>query len=96
MNCASCGEKLPAPPWYRSDECPKCAASLHACVHCHFLDPLKENQCGEPQAERIVDKERANFCDYFKGVGSNAIGNNKGQTGEKEKTLNELEKLFKK
>lgn len=21
--------------------------------------------CHEPQAERVLDKERANFCDYF-------------------------------
>jgi hypothetical protein len=24
------------------------------------------NECREPQADRVVEKEKANFCDYFK------------------------------
>ena len=30
---------------------------------CH--DPAVSNQCAEPQAEWVADKERANFCEYF-------------------------------
>ena len=29
------------------------------------FDPAVNNQCREPQAEWIVEKERRNFCDYF-------------------------------
>jgi hypothetical protein len=31
----------------------------------HFHDARAYNQCAEPQAERVVDKAHANFCDYF-------------------------------
>ena len=26
----------------------------------------RNNECRENQAERVLDKERSNFCDYFK------------------------------
>jgi len=32
---------------------------------CKFYDPKVYNECIEVNAERIVDKEKANFCDYF-------------------------------
>jgi hypothetical protein len=39
---------------------------------CTFYDVKAYNECREPSADRIVDKEKANFCDYFKiGSGSN-------------------------
>jgi hypothetical protein len=28
-------------------------------------DPAYNNQCRETMAERVVDKERSNFCEYF-------------------------------
>lgn len=49
----------------RNDTCPRCGAYLRACCNCRFYDPVAYNQCHEPQAERVVDKERSNFCDYF-------------------------------
>ena len=36
---------------------------------CQFYDPKAYNECRENSADRIVDKEKANFCDYFK-IGS--------------------------
>jgi hypothetical protein len=33
---------------------------------CYFYDPKAYNECREPNADRIVDKEKANFCDYYK------------------------------
>ena len=38
---------------------------MHCCRNCRFYDPAYHNQCREPQAERQVDKERGNFCEYF-------------------------------
>jgi len=49
----------------RRDACPTCSAELRSCRHCRFYDPTAYNACHEPQAERVLDKERANFCDYF-------------------------------
>jgi len=49
----------------RREMCPHCGADLHACLNCRFYDPGAYNACREPQAERGLEKERANFCDYF-------------------------------
>jgi len=38
---------------------------LHACPQCRFYAPGQYNDCREPQAERVLDKEKANFCDFF-------------------------------
>ncbi len=55
----------------RSDTCPKCMTDLRCCKMCYFYDPKSYNECREPSADRITDKEKANFCDYFK-IGSGA------------------------
>jgi hypothetical protein len=49
----------------RGDECPQCRADLHACKNCAHYDPNSYNECREPQADVVKEKERANFCDYF-------------------------------
>ena len=51
---------------YRSDECDKCSANIHCCKMCVFYDEHSYNECREPIAQRIVDKENANFCDNYK------------------------------
>ncbi len=33
---------------------------------CEFYDPRVAGACREPIAEEVKDKERSNFCDYFK------------------------------
>lgn len=50
----------------RSEECPGCFASLRCCHMCDFYDKSSYNECREPTAERIVEKEKANFCDHYK------------------------------
>lgn len=50
---------------HKNDECSYCYADLHCCRMCEFYDPQAYNQCREPNAERIVEKEKANYCDYF-------------------------------
>ena len=50
---------------------------------CEFFDTTVSNSCREPIAEKVNDKNRANFCGYFQPgeitrSGSNAeIGSNK-------------------
>ncbi|NTU59971.1 MAG: hypothetical protein HGA98_02805, partial [Deltaproteobacteria bacterium] len=69
MTCARCGAALPAPPYGRRDTCPGCTADLHACVQCAHYSPGSYNDCREPQADRVTDKERSNFCDWFAPTG---------------------------
>lgn len=60
----------------RSEECPACFASLRCCKMCEFYDTSSYNECREPTAERIVEKEKANFCDHFKlSSGQNNMNN---------------------
>ncbi len=49
----------------KRDTCPRCDADLHSCRNCRLYDPTKNNQCAEPQAEWVREKEAANYCDYF-------------------------------
>ena len=56
----------------RSDTCPHCMADIRSCKNCQFYDPKAYNECRETNADRITEKEKANFCDYYKfGTGSN-------------------------
>ena len=66
LNCFQCGTEmtfgsLPG----RRDECPKCGADVHACRNCAHYDRSAYNECREPQADRVQEKDRANFCDHF-------------------------------
>lgn len=49
----------------RKDSCPKCVADMHACKNCRFFSPTAHNQCHEPIAEYVSDKERSNFCGMY-------------------------------
>ena len=66
MNCFHCGRaaEVNERVGFR-DTCAGCDRPLHACLNCEFYDPSYNNQCREPQAERVVDKDRFNFCEFF-------------------------------
>jgi len=48
--------------------CAGCGAWLRCCRNCAFYAPGVANDCREPNAERVVDKEAANFCDWFRAA----------------------------
>ena len=66
--CWKCGASLAALslPLRRLEECKACHAELHVCRMCVDYDTSVAKSCREPIAEEVKDKERANFCDYFK------------------------------
>jgi len=49
----------------RRDTCSACGADLHVCLNCDFHSPGAHNDCREPNADRVIDKDRSNFCEYF-------------------------------
>ena len=62
-------------PLRRQDECPACGTDLHVCRMCEYYDKSVAKSCREPVAEEVTDKERANFCDYFRAqAGLHAAG----------------------
>ena len=66
--CYRCGESLEALslPFSRYDECPNCSMHLKVCRMCEFYDPGVPKQCTEDDAEEVTEKERLNFCDWFR------------------------------
>lgn len=66
MNCFHCGRAVEVKErvGFR-DTCGGCDRPLHVCLNCEFYDPSYNNQCRETQAERVVDKDRPNFCEFF-------------------------------
>jgi hypothetical protein len=66
--CWKCGASLAAlpQPFARADVCPACKTDVHVCKQCVFFDPKVSKQCRETIADDVRDKERSNFCGYFK------------------------------
>lgn len=93
LGCWKCGhtlEEMPV-PLRRRDECPACGADLHVCRMCEFYDTSVAKSCREPVAEEVTDKERANFCDYFRA--SSGI-DPAGGTAEADAARARLEAMF--
>jgi hypothetical protein len=92
--CHACGKELQIERKAgRSETCPHCGADLHVCLNCLFFSPADYNQCREPQAERVVEKSRSNFCDYFVFIDD---ASRKGQGAKKDDPRSRLDALFKK
>ena len=66
--CYRCGASLAALslPLSRRDQCPDCSADLHVCKMCVSFDSTVPRNCREDGAEDVTDKERPNFCDWFR------------------------------
>ncbi len=89
--CFSCGKEVFLPhPVGRSEECPSCGVDLRVCKNCQHYDVKAYNECWDPQADRVLEKERANFCDLF------VPGFSGRHKLERESLLDAAEKLFKK
>jgi hypothetical protein len=95
--CVVCATELPLPARVgRRDLCPGCGAELRSCRQCGFYDPRAYNACREPQAERVLDKERANFCEYFQPRASGAVVASAAPAGGAADARARLEALFQK
>ena len=78
-------------PLSRQDECPGCGNYLHVCKMCVFFDPRVPRQCREDGAEDVRDKERLNFCDWFK---PSEAAFDAGRKAEEDEARAALESLF--
>lgn len=92
LKCFNCGTDLnfafmPG----RRDECSKCGSDVHSCRNCKHYDRAAYNECREPQADVVKEKDRANFCDHY------TPGSGGPEAGNREKDLlSAAEALFKK
>jgi len=80
-------------PIGRSTRCPRCSSELRCCLNCRFHDVSAYNDCAEPSAERVLEKDRANFCDYFSPSSTAAAAIAAEKAPDR---LSDLEKLFRK
>ncbi len=93
MRCFACNAETPLAAGERigfRDECARCGADLHACRNCAHHDPAAYNECREPNAERVSDRERANRCDYFAPADAGGGVATRGR----DEARDALEKLF--
>src|SRR5262245_37851680 len=91
--CWKCGGSLAdyTLPLRRLEECRKCGAELHVCKLCEWYNVTVAKHCREPIAEEVKDKERANFCDYFK---PRADAYSTVATTEADRSKSQLDALF--
>ena len=78
-------------PFGRRDECLNCIAELHVCRMCIMYDIREPNSCKEEDALEVTEKERANFCEYFK---PNPKAYTPGFVEAQDRALSELTTLF--
>ncbi len=65
-SCHRCGRELQLfAKVQRTDGCPYCHSDLKCCLNCRLHDPGANNQCLEPQAEWVTEKDKSSFCEFF-------------------------------
>jgi len=91
--CHHCGNEIAFTDRVgRGDTCPFCNSEAHCCLNCLYYDPSAYNECHETNADRVLEKDRANFCDYF----SFAPDRRPSKVSSKDGALSKLDELFKK
>jgi hypothetical protein len=93
LRCYRCGESLAAltPPISRHDACPSCLNYLHVCRMCVYFDASAPRQCLEDDAEDVVEKEKLNFCEWYK---PSPAAFDPAHKSHENKASNELQALF--
>lgn len=75
-----------------SETCDFCNEDVRVCKNCKHYSPGAYNECKENQAERVVDKTRRNYCDFFSLIGKS--GNSEAPS--KEDIFAKMDAIFKK
>jgi len=64
--CHGCGAPIgQGDPVPREASCPACGRDLRCCRNCRHWDERASDECRETEAERVTEKWRRNFCEYF-------------------------------
>jgi hypothetical protein len=93
FRCWRCGTQLTEDllPVRRAEVCMVCNADLHVCKMCGFFNPSLADACAETIATAVSNKERSNYCEYFKPSLHAYKG---GADSAAARARNELEELF--
>lgn len=63
--CWNCGRDLTKADYGREASCLGCNKPTRVCRNCRQFAPGRPNECMEPMTERVLEKEKANFCELF-------------------------------
>ena len=74
----------------KKEECAYCFQDLHCCKMCALYDPQLYNECKETNATRVLEKDKATFCEYFILNGANS-----DSTANKDEIFLAADALFK-
>lgn len=93
LYCWKCGTDLKSVPrpFSRFAVCPECKTDLHVCRMCRYYDLKYVGRCSHDFADKVLEKEKSNFCSHFR---PNPDAYQGGEKGEKQKAQQELESLF--
>ena len=94
MICWKCHKEIAIEKPVRGDECPLCHADLHVCKACEFYESGAHNDCRETSAEFVSDKERGNFCYYFRPNPKIAAGGGDGGKSKADAAKDAFNALF--
>jgi hypothetical protein len=87
--CAFCGKDIGGEGRVeRTDTCPHCHRDLYCCIQCEFYDEYAHNKCREPESEWVSDRQKANFCDFYRFRGK--VKSDPDRSKEAKKKLEEL------
>lgn len=96
--CGKCGKEFkddfkPG----RNESCPNCGRDLRICLNCQFYAPGRQHDCSEHIEEGVKEKDRGNFCDWFKMKHADSFEAIQQSDSErkKEEARRKLEQLFK-
>ena len=90
MKCSLCHKEIAGSKIHIRDECPACGRDLHICLNCEFYDANAYRQCLESIRELVQDKEKANYCDFFRAAKSGG-----GPVASGSDAIRKLNDLFK-
>lgn len=88
LKCWKCGADLKSVPrpFSRFAECPACKTELHVCRMCRHYDLRYVGECNHDFADKVLVKDKANFCSHFKPSARafEGAGNPEKETAEQE------------
>ena len=92
LACWLCGADLSnvPRPISRHATCDACFNELHCCRMCRHYDPQKTMQCFEDRADPPLQKENANFCDFFSPSPNAFTPGNTDRSSAAKDALNDL------
>jgi hypothetical protein len=96
--CYFCGDavSLDDAPGF-GETCPTCGKDMHVCLMCSFYAPQARWACRETVESQVLEKDKRNFCDYFRlspEFRKATIGDSKGRS-KAEAAKSAFDALFK-